>query len=263
VVLPFDGFDGNVDVPGFPVSPLGEPGVVVPGKGDVPGLLPCVPGVVPGFVKGFVPGLEPWFVPGFVNGLVFWFVPGFVNGFVVGLPELLFGLFSGLLLNGLPRLVEVVGAGLLKPVVGCCCCVGPAVAEFTQRPSEQVSPMVHMFVHDPQFSRSFERSAHPAKQKLSPCGHEHFPLTHDELPVHGFPQLPQFQLSVSGSMQLPLQYFLSDVHLDTHVPAWHFWSCGHALPQAPQFWLSVAAEVQLFWPHSVCPASASQPHRLR
>jgi hypothetical protein len=61
-------------------------------------------------------------------------------------------------------------------------------------------------------------------------------------------------------MQLPLQYFSVDAHFDTHVPAWHFWSCGHALPQEPQFRVSVSGETQ-FCEHSISPASGSHPHR--
>jgi hypothetical protein len=119
-----------------------------------------------------------------------------------------------------------------------------------------------MLLQAPQFNRSFWKSAHPAKQRFCPCGHVHFPPTHDELPVHGFAQWPQFQLSVCVSMQLPLQYKRLDAHFETQLPAWHFWSCGHALPHAPQFSLSVSTMMH-DCPHSDCPASASQPHRPR
>jgi hypothetical protein len=129
--------------------------VVLPGNVVVPGLLPAVLGFVngfaPWFVPGFVNGLVPWFVPGFVNGLVLWFVPGLVKGLLAGLP------------NGL--LVETVGEGVPKPVFAW---VGPAVAELMQRPNWQTCPMPHMLVHEPQLSRSLERSAHPAKQEVSP-----------------------------------------------------------------------------------------------
>jgi hypothetical protein len=78
--------------------------------------------------------------------------------------------------------------------------------------------------------------------------------------VHTLAQLPQFQLSDWVSRQLPLQYFRLDAHFETHMPAWHFWSCGHALPHEPQFWLSATTEAHCC-PQSVSPASASQLHR--
>jgi hypothetical protein len=56
------------------------------------------------------------------KGLVPWLL-------LPGCPELLSGL-----LKGLPRLVEVVGDGVVKLVLGCCC-AGPAVAEPLQRPN--------------------------------------------------------------------------------------------------------------------------------
>jgi hypothetical protein len=79
--------------------------------------------------------------------------------------------------------------------------------------------------------------------------------------VQGAAQWPQFQLSEVVSTQLPLQYVRFDAHFETQLPALHFWSSGHALPHVPQFSLSVSVTAHTC-PHSVCPASASHPHRL-
>jgi hypothetical protein len=114
--------------------------------------------VEPGFVGVVAPGL-----PGFANGFV---PPGFANGLVLGLvPGLVAGPANGFV-NGL---AEVVGAGVVTPTLGSVEPPPPAVALLTQRPNVQLSPMPQKLPHDPQFSRSLERFAHVAKQKVCPC----------------------------------------------------------------------------------------------
>jgi hypothetical protein len=241
--------------PGFPGRPLFEP--ELPGNPFVdPGVLLLGGNVdVPGLLLLLLFGVVD--VPGFENGLL---LKGLLLLLLEGVwLELLFGLVNGLE-NGLVDVFdEVDGVGAEIPTLGCC--VGPAVVLPLHRPNVQVSPMPHMLLHDPQLSLSLVRSAHPPKQRVCPCAHEHFPLTHDDPPpVHGFAQRPQFQLSDVVSMQLPLQYVRLDAHFETQLPALHFWSCGHALPHVPQLMLSVSVKAH-DCPHSVCPASTSQSHR--
>jgi hypothetical protein len=65
-----------------------------------------------------------------------------------------------------------------------------------QTPIAQRWPNPQIMLHDPQFSESLARSAHAMSQKVRPCGHAHWPLTHDWPPKHTVLHPPQLLLSL-------------------------------------------------------------------
>jgi len=69
----------------------------------------------------------------------------------------------------------------------------------------------------------------------------HVPDVHCMLPVHAWPQEPQFAASVRVLMHMPPHIISPVPHpLIEHVPALHTAPPVHALPHVPQFALSVS-----------------------
>lgn len=127
-------------------------------------------------------------------------------------------------------------------------------ASHTHAPAVQICPPVHATLQPPQLFTSDVVSMHEPVQSTSGAVHiePHMPRVHVS-PGFGqaVPHMPQFAVSVSRSMQMPVQAVCPAGHV--HVLAEQVCPPAHAIPHAPQ--LRSSLRVSMHPPaHIICPA---------
>jgi hypothetical protein len=127
-------------------------------------------------------------------------------------------------------------------------------------PALQTCVAEHAVPQPPQLNGSFASFTQTPSQSVVPCGHWHWPLTHEAVAGHFVPHAPQLFVSVAAVMQALLQTVVPCGQVATQTPRLHSSPAAvlHARPQAPQFAGSCVTSMHVSL-HATSPPE--QPHR--
>jgi hypothetical protein len=109
-----------------------------------------------------------------------------------------------------------------------------APAPHVHMPIAHVPPGPHETAQEPQCAGSVASEAQVVPQATWPAGHMHAPIAQGVPAGHAWPHIPQFDVLLCRSTQLPLHTVFGAMQLPLHVPDVQLWPGAHARLQPPQ-----------------------------